>query len=254
MNSFNQHYLYGIVDRHDTGLVAADRMIGPGPLAFKRFGSLAVLTSPVSVSPIEPKRRDLKAHAHVLEVAMQDRTLLPMRFGIIAEDLSQIGAALEKAETHLQGLLKQFADQVEYGVRISWDRDRELRAILRERPDLVATQARLAARGEAGRYDMIAFGRQVAELFEARRAAAEAVLLERMSFLLTDHRIKQPEMEDEVFRADVLVARQSEDAFAVAVDAAAQAIGATVKLVGPAPVYSFLTVQLDLSVVPMGAE
>jgi hypothetical protein len=80
-------------------------------------------------------RRNLLGHEQVLEQAMHAgyRTLLPLQFGLVIEDWQTVAQQL--TIPHSQGLTQLFAKLMgrrEVGVKLFWDGDMELQALLQE--------------------------------------------------------------------------------------------------------------------------
>src|SRR5215210_102916 len=78
-------YCYGVV-RSDSAREQPDGVEGAGVTPI-RTGELAALTSPVaSAGRMRARRRHLLKHLEVLTSALQDGPVLPLRFGTVFED------------------------------------------------------------------------------------------------------------------------------------------------------------------------
>jgi hypothetical protein len=80
-------------------------------------------------------RRNLLGHEKVLEQAMQAgyRTLLPLQFGLIVESWQMVTQQLTAPHAaSLEKLFQKLAGQREVGVKVFWDNQAELQALMTE--------------------------------------------------------------------------------------------------------------------------
>lgn len=229
-------------------LAAAGLLAEAGPPGLLACGAgLAALAGPAPEGAIARTRRNLLAHTRVIEEAMAHAPLLPVRFGVVAPEPGPLAARIRARAPHLHGLLARFAGRIEVGLRLAWDRPAALAALAAARPDLAARRSALPATGEAAYRARIALGREIAEAVDAARGRAQKALLARLLPLAEDHVLKPPEEDVEVLRADFLLPRAAEPAFAAAVEALAaeSALPLAVRYVAPAPIYNFVSLSLD---------
>lgn len=244
-------YLYGVMRDGAAAGVAGAPLPGAGPVEVVPAGGVAVLASPMPPEAPRRTRRNLLAHARVLEAAMGRGAVLPMRFGVIADDAAALRRSLAPRLGDLHRLLDRFEGLAEFGLRVGWPREAALAALAAARPDLAARRAALARRGAAGRDGLIDLGREVAEALAARRAQAQRALLAALSPLAEEIAVAAPETDVEALRGEVLLAPAREAAFLAAVEAAARALPVApaaapeIRWVGPSPVYTFATLTLD---------
>ena len=245
-------YAYGVqraaqaqpLDGAMTGLEGA-------PLDHLDAGGLAVLVSPIEASEVRRTRRNMLTHLRLLESAMQSGPVLPMRFGVIADDAEGLRAVIAPRAAELAALLDRHDGHAEYGLRIAFPREPALAALAATRPDLAARRTALAKAGAAARDALITLGQQVADGLEQRRKAAERALMARLKPLAADFVLRAPEDDVEVLRAEFLLPVAREAAFAAEAATAAEALdfapGAApeIRLVGPVPPYNFVSIHLD---------
>jgi hypothetical protein len=247
-------YLYGLltadapVDRFD--LSSLSGVTGPVALAATPQGHL--IHGPAPEGDILPKRRFLLAHARVLEDLNELGTLLPMRFGMSAASIEQVGAMLEAEQDAITRSFGRLEGAVELGLRISFPRQAALEAILTEDPVLRADRDRLARGGRQPHFETANLGRRLAEALGRRRDRAQKALLAQIVPLCRDHVLRAPEEDVHVLSVDVLIDRAAQDSFADRVEdiarACAFAPGAEpdIRLVGPVPAYNFVRLMLSV--------
>lgn len=243
-------YLYGVMRRNEAVGLEVSPLPGGGRVEALATEGIAVLASAMPPEAPRRTRRNLLSHTRVLEVAMARGAVLPMRFGVIADDADAMHRSLAPRLGELERLLDRFDGRAEFGLRVSWPREAALRALAASRPDLAARRASLARQG-AGHHGMIDLGRDVAEALAARRGLAQRRLVAALAPLADDIAIRAPETDVQVLRAEVLLAPAHEAAFLEGIEAATAALdfapGAApeIRWVGPAPVFTFATMSLD---------
>src|SRR5438132_7386133 len=98
-------YVYGVVGS-GFGLRLPDGGIEGSPVELVRQGDLAALTSHLHRDRVSGTRKNLSAHAAVLEGIAAQTTVLPMRFGVILPSAHAVTEELLRSRsTKLRGLL-----------------------------------------------------------------------------------------------------------------------------------------------------
>ena len=247
-------YLYGITNAEaDTLRPALDGVAGatsgaPEPLP---CGAATVIVGAHDGAELMQTRRRMLAHTRVLERAMEASTVLPMRFGVVADDAAAVRMLVETHQEEIAAQISRLDGHAEIGLRVRVSREGALDALLAAHPDLAATRDRLAGRGPEAHFERIDLGRRVAETLERRRTDAQRRLAGLLDRLCTDHVLRAPEEDTEILRAECLLPSGGETAFAAEIEAAAAAIdfaGAeepVVQLVGPAPPFHFVSLALQ---------
>ncbi len=245
-------YAYGVRRTADAAPLAhALAGVGGGALSHIAAGPVALLVGAHDGGEIRRTRRNMLAHLRVLEAAMAAGPVLPMRFGVVAASAEAAAAVAAPRAEELALLLDRHEGLAEFGLRVSWPREAAIAALAAARPDLLERRCRVAALGGADRDAMIALGQAVADALEARRKAAERALIDRLRPLAADHVLRAPEDDVEALRAEFLLPVEAETGFAEAAESAAEALDfagsarPTIRLVGPAPAYNFVSLHLD---------
>ncbi|PRY02363.1 GvpL/GvpF family gas vesicle protein [Allonocardiopsis opalescens] len=236
-------YVYGIVRADGAPDPATLTGVGepPAEVRLVRGGDLAAA---VSTAPegLRPKRRDLGAHQEVLVELARHGAVLPMRFGAVAEDDSEVAAELERSAGHYAGLLDRLADRVEVNVKAAHVEEAALRTVLAEDEELRAANEELRAAGGGSTAERMAFGERVSDaLAERRERDAETVVRP-----LSEHAesvVLGPPVGGCLANVSLLVHRDRLDEVHRAVAALQQEKGGLmeIRLNGPLPPYSFVT-------------
>ena len=173
-------YVYGLIRAEDHHPVTAPAVGDPNqPVAIISSGGIAALVSAIDQSEIMPTRRQMLAHTKVLEVAMADRPVLPMRFGIIVPSPETLLQVIGPRSQELRALLGQIDGRIEVALKASWNEQFMWREVAAEHPHLAVSGRALMSRGEQQTYyDRIELGRAISAALDEKREAARRRLLE----------------------------------------------------------------------------
>lgn len=234
-------YIYSI-----TGKQHPLRLDGFGGVGESQAGLRAVtagqLCAVVSDAPedLRPKRRDILAHQEVQECLMADGTVLPMRFGLIAENDEAVLLALEQNAADYTDRLQVLEGCTEYHLKASQDENALLRQILRESD--VARELNDEIRGGTAAPDTsLRLGELVAQEVQARQEALAAGVVEALRPFARTLESSQPTGSD-FLNVSFLVTEDQEEAFLTSELSVAHQMGDDFdfRLNGPLPPYSFV--------------
>jgi hypothetical protein len=230
-------YLYGVTRPREL----PQRLIDRGLFLVEHEGRAAIV-SELDVAPAQPNRHNLLAHADAVEEAHDGGVVLPARFGTVLDDHD---AALELlALPDIELLLERHRDTSELTLKGTYE-ESILAEVTRPLEPLRAAYNR-APTMEAG----IALGEAVAEALADRRARDGETVLRRLAPLAEEVLVSEPMGEYGALDFALLVRR---DAVAP-VEAALEELTAGLspplhlRLVGPLPPYSFVSLELPAAV------
>jgi hypothetical protein len=208
------------------------------------FGDLAALTSTVPRGEVRARRRDVLAHSRVLQTALGDGPVLPMRFGTVfdGED-AVISELLRPRQSELVRLLLKLDGQVEMNVRATYDKERLLEEIVRESGRVARLREATRGRPEAAtRGLLLELGEAVAAEIGARRDRDAKVVVDRLASLSKRVHVDEPWTEYEVLRASFLVDGARLEAFERVLEVLARDGAGLMrfKSVGPLAPHSFV--------------
>ncbi|MEU5534436.1 GvpL/GvpF family gas vesicle protein [Streptomyces sp. NPDC020362] len=211
----------------------------PSPL---RTVTAGVLCAVVSDAPedLRPRRRDVLAHQEVQERLMADGAVLPLRFGMTAEDDEAVSGALEDRAGEYQEQLQNLKDATEYNLKVSWEEEALLRRILLESEE--ARELNTAIRDGSGTPEMsLSLGELVAQEAEARQQALAAGIVEALRPYARDNIVSAPAGND-FLNVSFLVEDDKEEMFLATGISLANQLGeeCEFRLRGPLPPYSFV--------------
>lgn len=213
---------------------------------------LALVLSDAGTDQYDTTRANMLAHQRVQERVMQERTVLPVRFGTVAKGVSPIDDVrrlLERRRQEFERLLSEMEGKVELGLRALW---KDERAVFDE---IVAQDNRI--RGlrdslmgkppQATQIERIQLGEMVKEALQRKRKAEATALLAPLR--PTAHRTVENQVivDRMIVNAAFLVEKQRGEEFDRAVERLDREHGQRVsfKYVGPVPPYNFVNVVVN---------
>lgn len=240
-------YLYAIAQAEGAGDFGP---IGLEGAVVRRLihDDLAALVSTTSRGRVRPERRNLSAHNAVLKRAMEESTVLPVAFGVIAADEAALHEALATNRADLRAQLARVQGKVEMGLRLIWDVANLFEYFVNTHSELRVARDALADPRSARRDEMIELGR----LFERVLTEERDRHYERVAEVLERHGIEivrnPPRNEREVMNLACLIARDTQDDFErILTDAAAGFDSSyTFDFNGPWAPHHFVSLNLKL--------
>lgn len=215
-------------------------------------GDLAVVVSDATTREYESSRSNMLAHQRVQERVLEEFTLLPVRFGTIADGAASdesIRKLLKKRRQEFKQLLADLDGTVELGLKALW---RDEKAVFGEIADREKDIARLrdSLRGKpplASHYERIRLGEMVKEALERqRKVEAQSILAPLRQ--IAQRTIENPVIVDRmIINAAFLVDKGREEELDRGVSSLNEELGKRVsfRYVGPVPPYNFVNVVVN---------
>jgi len=184
---------------------------------------LAAVVSDVPNRRIRPERRHLSAHQEVLKRLMEEDTVLPMSFGMIADSPQAVREILSKNRDTLTEQLQRLAGKVEMGLRVVWDVPNIFEYFVNTHPELRAARDRLfGAHREPTLEEKIEMGRMFERIQTEDREAHAGAVEEVLAPRCFEIRRNPPRHEREVMHLACLVGRAARAEFEAGVFEAAR--------------------------------
>lgn len=242
-------YLYGIIPCSEVRTFPVRGIHEQGREVYTiPYRDLAVVVSDSPQETYPSARRYMLAHTRVLEVLMQEYSVLPIRFGIVAPDAATIREQLlARHYADLRDQLEHLRNRIELGLKVFWAAEDFLRRIADETPAIRALRDSLSGRSpESTYYERIRLGEMVEQALIARRERDAELIMAELRPLAVEAVTLPPSTDRMALNAAFLVEREREADF----DEAVRQLGARFeqdflfKYVGPAPPYNFVSVTI----------
>src|SRR5579864_6362898 len=130
-------YVYGVIEARQGASFGKIGIGGTGELVYTvSHGDISAIVSKTPVFIFDPTRENALAHEHVIETVMKSNTIIPMSFGTVFRTDDDIREVLKSIYTSLKDVLKQMEGKVEFGLKVTWDRDRIIEELKREHEEI----------------------------------------------------------------------------------------------------------------------
>ena len=244
-------YIYGII-RH-TGAIDFGP-IGIGKRADLVYGiNYNDLCAIVSNSPIiqyEARRVNMIAHEEVLEEAMKQFTVLPVRFSTISEhnDNSGILKILEKDYKKFDDLLNKMDGKKELGLKVLAHEAAIYESIIEKYDEIKTLRGKLINLPvDKTHYQRMKIGEMVAGALKKETENYKNTILDALKPLADDVKINDNYGEMMILNAAFLIKNSIEPAFDSAVNDLDEKFGRfmTFKYVGTLPPYNFVNLVIN---------
>ena len=239
-------YVYGVVPA--SAAPPARTGIGGAEVETITSNAAAAIVSDVPDGDLEAGREELMVHARVLEDALEDGVVLPMRFGAVMADADSVRHEL--LERHQEALVAQLAElegKAELRLRAVFEETALMSEVVRENPEIAALREALRGQDEeATYYERIRLGEMVAAAVERKREVEGQVILDALAPLAVAVDSGDLGPERVALSASFLVERERIAEFDEAVDELGRAREGRMRLkyTGPLPVHSFVELSV----------
>ena len=116
----NRKYIYGFTKSDATPSSAITGIDGK-PIFVISDNGVAAVVSDVPDGKLRPERKNFSAHHSVIKEVMKTSTILPLSFGVVADDEASIKKILKLNHDNFISQLKRLEGKVEMGLKIAWD-------------------------------------------------------------------------------------------------------------------------------------
>ncbi len=245
-------YIYGIVAADQRREFGAIGIGGRGSIVYTLpYRNLAAIVSRSPVVKYPVTRENSMAHAKVLEKAMEEYTLLPVRYCTIAENEERIIEKILKARyDEFIDLLATMEGKIELGVRARWtNMDAIFAEVVEEHANIRAVkEAIVSERDEQKKYaGKIKIGQLVQKALEEKKKREAEELLDTLRPLSLACKENQLYGDMNLVNAAFLIKKEQEQAFDNKMQELEQVYGERKKLkyIGPVAPYNFVEVVVN---------
>lgn len=245
-------YLYAITDRCEFGEedLTLPGLDGLSPARVVADAGLGCVVSRHSGDDPRAVARDrlfryLLRHQQIVEAVMRERTVLPVKFGTILGDSSEVALLLAQARERLAKALESARGRVQFEVAATWDPTRALGAVRLE-PAVAGAVKALAVEKIPTTADRVRIGQLVKIALDCRKDSYREMVLARLR-PLSHGVVSNPLMSDElVVNEAFLIDRAQQSEFDRQIEELDRLTGNEIQLrtIGPLPPYSFHTVHV----------
>lgn len=243
-------YVYGIIEAGEPGTFGRSGLAGSAEQVYTvHYQDIAAIVSRTSVFIFDPTRENALAHEHVIESVMKTNTIIPMSFGTVFRTDDDIREVLKSIYASLKDVLKQMAGKVEFGLKVTWDRDRIIEELKHEDEEIHRFHMELTKKHLQSTYfARMQLGRMIDKSLVERSARYVREIYEALRSVCVASRDNKPIGEKMIMNAAFLIEREHESEFDATVNRIARKFGDRMnfKYTGPWPPYNFVNIRLKL--------
>jgi len=243
-------YVYGVIEARDPLGFGKIGIGGIGENVYTvHHGDVAAVVSKTPVFIFDPTRENALAHEHVIETVMKAHTIIPMSFGTVFRTDDDIREVLKSIYPSLKDVLKQMANKLEFGLKVTWDRDRIVEELKRENEEIHRFQHELTRKHLQSTYfARMQLGRMIDKALAERAAEVVREIYDGLRAVCVASRDNKVIGDKMIMNAAFLIQKDKEAEFDAAVNAVAQKFGDRLnfKYTGPWPPYNFVNIRLKL--------
>ncbi|MDR0345703.1 MAG: GvpL/GvpF family gas vesicle protein [Nocardiopsaceae bacterium] len=202
------YYIYGIVPA-DVEPAPDASGVGdpPAKIELIRHDKIAALVSEIDVSKPLGRPEDLMAHQRLLDAAVAEIPVLPLRFGAVMTGPEAVtGELLAPAHDEFAAALSELEGRAEYVVRGRYEQDAILREVLSEDRDAASLREQIRAVGDedATREQRIQLGELINEAVSVKREADTRALGDALAPHCVASKVREPTHEEDAANIAVL--------------------------------------------------
>jgi Gas vesicle synthesis protein GvpL/GvpF len=243
-------YVYGVIESRATVAFGRSSIGGVSEDVYTvHYGDIAAVVSCTPVFIFDPTRDNVIAHEHVIESVMKNYTIIPMSFGTVFRTDDDIRQVLKSIYSSLKDVLKQMAGKLEFGLKVTWDRDRIIEELKREHDEIHRFHQELTRKHLQSTYfARMQLGRMIDKALAELAANNVREIYDGLRSVCVASRDNKPIGDKMILNAAFLIQKERETEFDAAVNKVAQKFGDRLnfKYTGPWPPYNFVNIRLKL--------
>ncbi len=243
------YYVYAFLRARDQKAVEDAKLHGieDNQVSVIARGDIAIAISPIVAKKIRPQRKFLAAHQEIVTTLSKHWSMLPVSFGLIADNVEQVVHILESNQTILNEQMDRVDSHVEMTLTMTWTAPNIPQYFVDRYPELAEARADIVS-GIATRDDQIEMGRMFESLLNQERSIHTDKFLQVLEPLTKEIEAQPMRQESDVMRLACLIHRDSEEVFSQAVYKAAELFSDefAISFNGPWPPYSFVKLALSM--------
>src|SRR6266550_5206046 len=246
----NGRYVYGIIEAGERIPFGRMGIGGKGEAVYTvNYQDIAAVVSKTSVFIFDPTRENALAHEHVIETVMKTHTIIPMSFGTVFRTDDDIKEVLRSIYPSLNDVLEQMSGKVEFGLKVTWDRDQIVEELKRQDEEIHRFHLEITKKHLQSTYlARMQLGRMIDKALVETSSQYVREIYEALRNVCVASRDNKPIGEKMIMNAAFLIERQRETEFDAAVNRVAKRFGNRLnfRYTGPWPPYNFVNIRLKL--------
>ncbi|MBU4466592.1 GvpL/GvpF family gas vesicle protein [Patescibacteria group bacterium] len=191
----------------------------------------------------------IAAHDQVNSSLMKKHDVIPMRFGMVAENTEEIRHILAKAYIQFKTALEKIAGKAEFVVQVFWNEKNILEKIVKENPEIQKLKKETESKGKIlGFASKMKLGRAIFEALESCRKEYTADILRHLASFFPDFSASKLLDKEMIMNYSFLINKTEESALELQLNKLAEKYKDALKFkyIGPMAPYSFAVINLSV--------
>jgi len=215
------------------------------------FGDIAAVVSNSPIKKYSARRENMVAHEKAIEEVMKEHTVLPVRFGTIAEDERDEGKVkriLQKEHDRFKALLNKMRDKNELNLKAIFREDVIYKDILEKYEDIRVLKEKVAAhQSEKTHFQLMQIGEMVEQALQREKEKHKDQILSILQPLAEEVKANDTYGELMIINAAFLVHKEKEPEFDCDVEGLVDKYDEKMrfKYVGTLPPFNFVNLVID---------
>lgn len=234
-------YFYGIIPQPDSISLELEGIIpGFGGIHTVDYEGLAALVSNAPVKVYNPEKEIVLKHEKIVASVMQDTTIIPARFGMVAQKPEEIRRILQANYQPLRDKLTELENKVELSLRVFWQKNKMAADI--ENEELNKLKAEIETQKVLDQALQLKLGEIAYQVVEDRRADYIRQIFEPLKEKAVKAKINNVQNVRMILNCAFLIKREDEPGFDASVNELYLRYAETLdfKYSGPWPPYNFV--------------
>ena len=237
-------YVYAVVPALEAAAPSKMRGIDDATVEFVVHGSLAAAVGQITLDRPPGRRRELVAHSDVVNALAGRGPVIPVRFGSIMHDESEVVAdVLAAHHDHMVDTLERLRGTTQLNLRATYVEDQLLAEVVRDRPDIAELRRRTKSLPPGTPHpDLVRLGELVAGEVDDRREGDAQDLVDAVESRVIALSVRPGTGIERVVDLSMLVELEAVSSLEEHLEAIAEAVHERVhlELTGPMAPYDFV--------------
>jgi len=243
-------YIYGIIDSNNENALDITELDSSSSVYTIGHQDLSCVVSnyfgnEFSSMSKEEVVRSLLAHQVVVEHAMREHAVLPVKFGTVLTTSDEVRSLLSQGHSQFVDALDWIKDKVEIEVAATWDTKQILQQISTE-PEILCASKTMASGGQPTLPEQIELGRMVKASMDRRRSQYREQMINFLASVAVDVQSNPLVSDEMVMNVAFLVEKANQEDFDSSVKQLNDLFHNQInfRIIGLLPPYTFATVEV----------
>jgi len=210
------------------------------------YNDISAVISNTPMSNYIISSENLTDHEKVVEKAMEDYTVLPVRFCTIASSVDEIRTLLRRRYSEFKNLLLDLDNKIEMGLKVFWTDMEQIFSEIAEKDQAVTDLKKKAAVDMGDEGVKMALGKAVKRALTEKKKDESFPIFNKLRRISLKTKQKDLKGDEMVLNASFLIDRKFEKEFDFLLEELSQEHEPRFrfKYVGPAPTYNFVNLNI----------